>query len=474
MRNYRTIQEWENEKDNLQRLLDQGVKHRDIGNLYKVSGSTIDFVVSKLGLIRHFEKFKIQDSVIDKNVDNKENLNITTLPAPIEYSLPIMLKIQILRYRSDRQKYSTSWAYYIPELGIWVKSTSEFNRRLKSLNKTYDEWECKWILRLPLDELYNHSLLWASKAVNFRFQDKPTETKNYIISEFMKGNFLSQEDIFLVKQDLINLYENSRLDSLYKVDYDFSLVPYVIKSPREKFTLLVSEVGSIKSFTGKYITDYFSLVIEKKDVKALIGNKLNAIRSMGKLEFINKAKIIHGDKRYNFSKVNYINNRTPVIIIDTRYNSEFEITPDHFLQGGGNPIDSESTGEQFIRTFLIEKLNIFPQSQVRMKGIKGRTTDTVIIDFIINYNNKTFWIEYNGIQHYEYIKYFYNEDINLFKNQIMRDENIKTHCKHNNIILIEIPYILNSYKKISEFLNKVLVLGIDPNTLIDYKSLYKI
>lgn len=69
---------------------------------------------------------------------------------------------------------------------------------------------------------------------------------------------------------------------------------------------------------------------------------------------------------------------------------------------------------------------------------------------------------------------FFHNTIEDFNNQLRRDQNVRDYCKENNILLIEIPYTCNTYKKVKEFLDKVILQGIDPNTLIDYQSLYKI
>ena len=52
-------------------------------------------------------------------------------------------------------------------------------------------------------------------------------------------------------------------------------------------------------------------------------------------EWINKAKSIHGDK-YDYSKVNYVNKRTPIIIISKEF-GEFEQLPNVHLKGSGLP-----------------------------------------------------------------------------------------------------------------------------------------
>ena len=479
-KNYRTIDDWELERENIQAYLDSGLTHREIGYKYGVSRSNIDTIIKRLGISSNYTKFGFNnDNVMNPNLKKKINTTISeeltlsncTDLVPYNYSLPLIFKINILKYRADRNKYSTVWSYYIPEIGKWVTGTTEFKNRLKHLNITYDEWECKWILKLPIEKLYSED--WINRVVLYRYGDRPENTRNYIKQKFKEDhNYVC--NFFITRDDLVYLYEESRKESLYKINYDFSQVPYLIKSPRENFTLLVNESGDIKEYNGKYITNYFVLVKEKKDIKSLMGNKLSVIRSQGKDLFEQKCKLVHGDI-FDFRKVVYINNRTPVILINKITGYEFESTPDRILQGYGDPTSNETTGEKLVREFLKEYLGINqPKSQVVIKDvIVGRNSNKVIIDFIIEYNEIEIWIEYNGIQHYEEVKYFYLHGRYSLSDQLQRDQNVRNYCKDNNILLIEIPYTLNTYEKIKEFLDKVILQGIDPNTLIDYKSLYK-
>ena len=66
-----------------------------------------------------------------------------------------------------------------------------------------------------------------------------------------------------------------------------------------------------------------------------------------KEEFIRRAKLVHGDK-YDYSKVNYVNNRTKVIIICPEH-GEFEQVPDSHLRGCGCPICRWKKAKESIR-----------------------------------------------------------------------------------------------------------------------------
>ncbi len=67
----------------------------------------------------------------------------------------------------------------------------------------------------------------------------------------------------------------------------------------------------------------------------------------------------------------------------------------------------------------------------------------IFVDFSINYNDKLYLIEYNGIQHYKPIEYFGGED-KFYNYQIPRDNALKQHCSENNIPLLIIKYNLKN------------------------------
>ena len=50
---------------------------------------------------------------------------------------------------------------------------------------------------------------------------------------------------------------------------------------------------------------------------------------------------------------------------------------------------------------------------------------------------------------------------------------IKKYCKENNIVFLEIPYTYKTKEKILNLLQKVIIEGVDINTIIDYTPLYK-
>ena len=77
-------------------------------------------------------------------------------------------------------------------------------------------------------------------------------------------------------------------------------------------------------------------------------------------EFIERARLIHGD-RYDYSLVNYVNNYTKIEIICSIH-GKFNQVPTNHLNGKGCISCGESKGENIIRLFLIKNnINFIPQ-----------------------------------------------------------------------------------------------------------------
>lgn len=153
-------------------------------------------------------------------------------------------------------------------------------------------------------------------------------------------------------------------------------------------------------------------------------------------DFIKRANSTHEGK-YDYSKVKYTNNSTKVCIICPKH-GEFWQIPNSHLQGQGCPKCSESLGEKKI-DFILNKYAIEYERQykiitdLKLFGKQG----CFIVDFYLPKENLI--IEYNGIQHYEEVKYFHKKD-NSFEKQKARDRKLKKWCEDNNIKLLVIKY----------------------------------
>lgn len=275
------------------------------------------------------------------------------------------------------------------------------------------------------------------------------------------GNKLNAEKRSLGKEEFVKRAENK-----WGGKYDYSKVEYVNSTTKVK--IFCKECN--KYF---YQTPYWHL--NSKFGCPDCANKKKINNKYTTEEFIEKAVKIHGNL-YDYSKVEYINSSTPVLITDTETGDEFYQVPRDHLGGNGNPNRHDSFGERIIKTWLKNNIskNCWDREK-RFTNIQGRNIDWgVVIDFVININGKTYWIEYNGEQHYElrlgsiiYKHYTEEEALEVFQKQLVRDKNVRKYCKENNIILVEIPYSYNTYKKISVLLFNILIENKDPEDIIN-------
>lgn len=148
-------------------------------------------------------------------------------------------------------------------------------------------------------------------------------------------------------------------------------------------------------------------------------------------DFLNKVKKIHGDK-YDYSLVNYFNSYTKIPIICDKHNI-FKQTPNDHLQGKGCPICRESKGESIIRKYLQDNnINYIPQYKFPDCVFKK----PLPFDFYLPDHN--ICIEFNGRQHYKPVKQFGGDE--EFQKTKLRDKIKIDYCGNNNIRLIIFKY----------------------------------
>ena len=156
-------------------------------------------------------------------------------------------------------------------------------------------------------------------------------------------------------------------------------------------------------------------------------------------------------------------------IFDVRY-------PGNFIRGAGCPHCDFSIGESYVRNWLANNTaNSFAireeQLTIDNSEIVGRTdTSDVIIDFSLSIDEVTYWIEYNGEQHYTWCKHF-QETVEEFEGQLRRDQHVRDYCKSNNIILIEIPYTYDKQEKVDSVLVEIILNHKKPEDVITIPSI---
>ena len=167
-------------------------------------------------------------------------------------------------------------------------------------------------------------------------------------------------------------------------------------------------------------------------------------------EFISESKKIFGDC-FTYNDVDYVSNHQKVII-GCKTHGDFFVTPNnHLSKKQGCPVCKESKGEHKIRTIL-NRMNI---EYVREKTFDNcvRCRRKLPFDFYLPKQNLV--IEYDGKQHFEPVDAFggvvgYNETI---KNDRFKNK----FLFENNIVMLRISY--DEYDNIETILKKYLHNG---------------
>ena len=142
-------------------------------------------------------------------------------------------------------------------------------------------------------------------------------------------------------------------------------------------------------------------------------------------EWIERAKEVHGDK-YDYSKVEYINCNTPVCVICPKH-GEFFIYPNNHLKGNGCPKCRVSKLEKMMIDILMKNNIEFTYNKhfVWLKNIKPLSIDFYLPDYNIA-------IECQGEQHLINNRTFKNKN----NNYLLYNDTLKNKlCFENNIKL---------------------------------------
>lgn len=165
-------------------------------------------------------------------------------------------------------------------------------------------------------------------------------------------------------------------------------------------------------------------------------------------EFIKRARNIHGDK-YDYSKVEYVNAKTPVCVVCPKH-GEFWVAPNSHISSKaiGCPKCSESVLETQVRVFCENNSINFIQ-QKTFKWLKLQRLDFYLPEYNVA-------IECQGYYHFNphYMSLVSNSNENLLA-QIKRDEIKYELCEENGVkILYYVPENLIKDTKISKIYTK--------------------
>ena len=154
-------------------------------------------------------------------------------------------------------------------------------------------------------------------------------------------------------------------------------------------------------------------------------------------------------------KGEYVNSYTKTLFECVTCGNQWYARPSHILSDlQGCPRCKQSKGEKQVEQFLQGgNIKYIPQYNIDSTSF---TQSRVKVDFFLPELNCI--IEYNGKQHYcptDFGDNDQNKTLEKFNKQIIRDQQLRSFCKNNNIKLIEIPYTV-PYKDIEQYLCEML------------------
>lgn len=216
-----------------------------------------------------------------------------------------------------------------------------------------------------------------------------------------------------------------KANDVHKGKYGYSLVSYINSSTKIKITCPIH--GLFEQ-------------VPKSHLKG-IGCKYCGYKTSGSprttLEsFISRASKLHCNK-YDYSQVEYVNNKTKVAIICRRHGSFYQ-KPNCHLSGQGCSKCKSSVGETLIRSALVD-LGIPFEEQTKFSNCLSYTGALLRFDFYIPQLNTL--IEYDGIQHFEPVSFGSGTCAQAkFAKTIAADKVKDKYAMDHNIKLLRIPY----------------------------------
>lgn len=232
---------------------------------------------------------------------------------------------------------------------------------------------------------------------------------------------------------------NARL--LHKDKYDYSKIEYV--NNKVNVCIICSEHGEFWQRPSSHLSGSGCLKCYHKS------------RTKNIEQFINDAIKIHGNL-YDYSKVNYLNSSEKICIV-CKEHGEFLQTPNSHLMNHGCPICNHSSMEKLIFNWLTKNNILFKSQYIIFVDEVARYTNKIIIDFFLVYNNKQYFIEYDGQQHFEYTPIFHKGGIVDFEKEQRRDRVLNEFCElhKDKVTLIRFNY-KQSNEEIIEKLKEII------------------
>lgn len=202
--------------------------------------------------------------------------------------------------------------------------------------------------------------------------------------------------------------------------YDYSRVVYT--SVHSKIKIICPEHGEFEQRPNNHVSN-------KRGCRKCQYQQFSIHHSKTAEDFITKARFIHGDK-YDYSLVEYLNNRTDVTIICPKHGpfKQWPSNHTHRTMKQGCPVCKESKGELLIAGWLADH-GVEYQRGKRIQEFNPRKP----FDFYLPAQD--LYIEYDGEFHFRngYDNYYAEK-------QRERDQKRNEWCQSHNVNLLVITY----------------------------------
>lgn len=232
----------------------------------------------------------------------------------------------------------------------------------------------------------------------------------------------NKSTVSVTRTSLPKFIENAR--EIHGNNYDYSKVKY--SNAHSKIIIICPEHGEFKMTPAHHLDGQGC---------PLCGNINKGFYLKSNTEnFIKQAQKTHNNK-YDYSKVNYINNHTP-ILISCPIHGDFQQRPIVHLSGHGCPSCGAkyNISEKLVLNELKEKYSNV-EYQYRPKWLHGKTSSQSLDFFLPEYN---IGIEYHGGQHFYPNTRFGGEDLFLLTQE--RDKRKYERCLENGVKVFYISF----------------------------------
>ena len=294
------------------------------------------------------------------------------LPVPLKYTYPIVMELRLTDKKKDIQ-------YYVPEISKWISYYS-LTRTLKNLGIDRFLWELRWIYKIDSSILVNNNLL-TNEIIRIFYKDKFNKSKEYIKHRLLE-DITYKCDFFCLRSDIIDFFFTRELNSVYMSWYDFSLVPYFIRTRGTKFTIVVKERDFVSGNSiSNWVTDYDHMIFNGYDSPRVGKHKalINILIEQGKLFKINA--ISKFGNLVDYSQVRYYGFRVPVKLICKSCGNIYYQAPEDHLHSSINTHGCPKCNEKYLRELFSTTFNDFVDKAKEVHGNNYTYFENEFIDY---------------------------------------------------------------------------------------------